>query len=751
MGSERPDGAGVVGTSILRGDGKDKVTGRARYVDDLPIADCWHGAVVRSPLPHGRLRGLELDGTFDWSSVVVVTAEDVRGSNVLDMHDKVMPVLATDAVRYAGEAVALVAAPTRELAAEAARKITVRLEELPAVTTLAEVVRQFETNDPAMVTLCAKTIRKGDLDAGFAAADFVIEQEYVTPHQEQLYLEPNGLVATPQDDGGVLIEGSMQCPFYIVNEAHEAIGLTKDQLRVRQATMGGAFGGKEEFPSLLGAYVALMAMKAGRPVKLVFDRHEDMLYSTKRHPSWVRHRTGVTRDGTLTAVHIDYILDGGAYMTISDVVMYRGILHAAMGYRCENVFVNGLTLQTNTFPNGAFRGFGAPQATFAFESHIDRLAERCGLTPHAFRRKNCFVEGDVTPTGQVLDVSVGTPAVLDDALERSSFDRNFRRCSNGRGDGPWYGIGCSFFAHGSAFTGEGEVKIGAKVALELDRWDGRPTFVVRVSSTELGQGAQTVLRQTAADGLAVDVDRVVFPFADTALVPDSGPTVASRTTMVVGSSLFKAGRELRRRLDEFAANELGETKTVFEVAEEYLQRHGSLRVLSGFELPPSVKWDQQTFRGDAYPAYSWGCNVAEVEVCPATLEITVKSITATFDIGTVVNPMLAEGQIEGGLVQALGYALLEDMAIRNGRYTHNRMQTYVVPTTLDVPPMAIASIEVPYPFATPGAKGVGELPLDGLAPAIANAVAAATGIRVPSLPITPEKLLAALQRGGERR
>ena len=763
-----PDGNnphGVVGKPILRGDGLDKVRGTARYVDDLEVPNCWHGVVVRSPIPHGKLLGLEKAEDFDWQQVVVVTPEDIKGTNILDMHDKVMPILATDKVLYAGEAMALVAAPTRELAEEAASKIKAKLEPLEGVTTLDEIVEQFKNGSPDKFVLCDKKIRKGDMEKGFGEADFIIENEYRTPHQEQLYLEPNGLLATPQDDGGVLIEGSLQCPYYVCNEAHEALGLPQKQLRVRQTTVGGAFGGKEEFPSLLGGYVALMAMKAQKPVKLIFDRHEDILNSTKRHPSWVYHKTGVKQDGTITAIHVDYVLDGGAYMTISDVVMYRGILHAAMGYRCENVYVNGVTLRTHTFPNGAFRGFGAPQATWAFESQIDELAQKCGMTPDEFRRKNCLLEGDRTPTGQILNISVGTPAVLHDALDRAKFKEKYEKCSQGKGDGKsWYGIGLAFFAHGSAFTGDGEVKIGAKVALELDDNDGEPAFFVRVSSTEMGQGAFTVLRQTTADGLQMGLDRIHYPFPDTALVPDSGPTVASRTTMVVGSSLYKAGVSMREKLEAFASEHFfdgakvemrndsftsGDKSCTFvEVAKKYLADNGKLRVLSAFELPPTVKWNQDTFEGDAYPAYTWGCNVTEVEIDKTTLEIDVKRVTATYDIGTVINPMLAHGQLEGGLTQAVGYAVMEDMDIRDGKFTHDRMQTYTVPTTLDTPEFDIKFVEFPYPHAKPGAKGVGEVPLDGLAPAIGNAITAATGVRIKELPLTPEKLFSLL-KGGE--
>ena len=753
---------GLVGRGVSRVDASDKVRGLARYADDLDVPGCWHGVIVRSPVSRGTLRSVKLDPACDASKAVVVTAQDIPGPNIVVMHDRAMPLLAFDEIRYIGEPLAVVAAPTRRQAIEVAEHVRIEIDELPAILTTAELVRKFkagelktgvEQNAPSGVggfaggapespdVLCSQSIVKGDVEKGFAEADQIVEAEYTAGHQEQLYIEPQGLVAIPQKDGGILIEGSMQCPYYIQHELHEALNLPAGKLRVRQAAVGGAFGGKEEFPSMLAGYCALPAMKAKKPVKIVYDRHQDILYTTKRHPVWVRHKTGVKKDGTITALKVDFLLDGGAYLTLSDVVMYRGILHAAMGYRCDHVFVNGIVGRTNTFPSGAFRGFGAPQAIWGVESHVDALARACGMTPHEFRLKNCLRVGDTTPTGMVLRDSVGSPAVLEEALKTSRFADKFAKCSRGRkGARKWYGIGLSFFAHGSGFTGDGESKIGTKVALDLGFENASPVVFIRVSSTEMGQGALTVLSQMAADGLGVDLDRVRYPLPDTGLVPNSGPTVASRTTMVVGSTVYSAACKLRQRLEESAGRPIAGSKSFEQIASKYLAEHGPLRVVEAFKLPDTVRWDQATFRGDAYPAFAWGCNVAEVEVDTRTLEIKVKKVTACFDVGRVINPVLVKGQVEGGLTQALGYAVMEKIGIKGGRFDANRMQTYVIPTALDVPEYDITFVEYPYEFAAPGAKGVGEMPMDGLAPAIANAIEAATGIRMTDLPITPEKL-----------
>lgn len=753
-----------IGQSLPRFDGEDKVRGRAQFVDDLEIPGCWHGWIVRSQVAHGRLKKIEFDPDFDWDSVVVVTAKDIPGPNVFVMHDRSMPVLAFDEILYYGEPLAIVAAPSLEMAKEAGLHIRPEIEELSAVLTLAEVVERYKRGDTDDVRLAEKTILKGNPDDALANADIVIEGEYTAGHQEHLYIEPQGMIAIPQANGGVYIRGSLQCPYYVTNEICEALGLPPEKVRVRQEAVGGAFGGKEDFPSLIAAYCALPALKSGKPVKIIYDRNQDILFSTKRHPCWVRHKTGLNRDGTIAAMKVEYFLDGGAYLTLSDVVMYRGILHAAMGYRCDNVSVLGVVWRTNTFPSGAFRGFGAPQAWWPLESHVDAMAAAVGMPPHEFRLKNALRLGDTTPTGMTLKNSVASPMIIEETIKRSGFAQKLKKCS--RGDlskRVWYGIGMSFFSHGAGFTGDGEAKIKSKAAVELDMLgDGQPGINIRASSTEMGQGAQTVLCQIVADAVGLPADRVRFPFADTALVPDSGPTVASRTTMVVGGTLATAALKLKEAIEQFASEEFfggrpvklkdaafvaqgQRTRSFKEIATAYLKKHGPLRTTHQFALPPETQWDQARFRGDAYPGFAWGCNVVELQVDTVTLQIKILKIYATYDIGTVVNPLLATGQMEGGLVQALGYALMEKIGIRNGRFDADRMQTYIIPTMLDVPPMDIRFLEYPCPYVPHGAKGAGELPMNGLAPAIANALEQATGIRMRDLPITPEKLLAALR------
>ncbi len=758
----------LVGHGMVRVDADGKVRGRTRYLSDIAYKGVLHGVVVRAPVARGILNALVPDPAFDWTKIVLATAKDIPGENVVHMHDRTMPLLAEigGEIRYRGEPVAVVAAKTPELAAEAATRIRVDVDELPPLLTLEEAIAIFKKSPEKLDTMKAQDIVKGDLAKGFAEADHVVEAEYRAGHQEQLYIENQGIVVFPQKDGSILAEGSLQCPYFPVHELNDPLQLPPEKIRVRQTPVGGAFGGKEEYPTMLVGYAALPALKSGKPVKIAYERHEDILYTTKRHPVWVRYKTGFKKDGTLTAIECDYILDGGGYLTISDVVMFRGILHCAVAYRCENVVIRGKVARTNSFPCGAFRGFGAPQAIWGIESHMDAIAARLGKTPHDVRRLVHARPGDVTPTGQVLSTENGSTACLDLALKRSDFARKLKQSSRGtlrKGQKKLYGVGLAFFAHGSAFTGDGESKFKAKGRMQLALLDdGKPGVNIRVSSTEMGQGVHTIFTQIAADALSLDPARIRFPMADTGLVPNSGPTVASRTTMVVGNVVHRASQDLKAQIEAFASlRHFRGEKTVLThsrlvakgrkpvafaaVAKEMLAELGEVNGIFQFNLPASTRWDQATFKGDSYPGYSWSANVAEIEIDPLTYEIAVTRVTAIVDVGRIINPILAAGQVEGGLTQALGYAIMEKVGTgKNGLYDASRLQTYIIPTSLDTPEYDVKFVEYPCAFAPPGGKGLGELPMDGLAPAIANAVEAATGQRIRQIPITPESIFAAL-------
>jgi CO/xanthine dehydrogenase Mo-binding subunit len=559
-------------------------------------------------------------------------------------------------------------------------------------------------------------IVKGDAARAMRGADRVVEGEYTTGHQEQLYIETNGVIAVPER-GGVTIYGSMQCPYYVHKALCVLLALPAERVRIVQMETGGGFGGKEEYPSMISGHAAILALKAGRPVKIVYDRAEDMLATTKRHPSIVRHKTGVARDGRIVAMEVDVLMDGGAYVTLSPVVLSRGVLHAGGAYRCEDVTIRGKAVMTNTPPNGAFRGFGAPQTLFAVEVHMDRIAESLGMDPAKLRERNALRPGDAMPTGQVLGGDCSAMEVLRTALARSQYHKKKQQFR-----GTNRGIGISLFFHGSGFTGGGEVKLASKASLELTQRGAR----ILVASTEIGQGTRTMHAQIVADALGIPYEAVETAEPDTAVVPDSGPTVASRTCMIVGKLLERCAHEMQQKLGGLSHA-------------EYLRRHGALVVTKEYEKPAEIHWDEANYRGDAYGAYGWACDVAEVSVDPDTFVASVEKITCVQEIGRAIHPVLAAGQIEGGTAQGAGYALLENVVMRDGRMANAQLTNYNIPTPLDAPEIDTVILENPYEHGPSGAKGVGEMPIDGPAPAIVNAIRS-LGFDIRDIPATPERI-----------
>jgi CO/xanthine dehydrogenase Mo-binding subunit len=696
-----------VGRNVPRKEGRDKVIGRALYVDDLIFPGMLHGRTVRSTIPRGEITDIRLD--FDRTGFTAADFRDVPAKNAVALIEDDQPCLAEREIRHFAEPILLLAHQDRERLLDAEHRIAIDYRPAEPVY------------DPQRSPKCFKeiVIEKGDIARGFTDAEVVVEGEYRAGHQEQLYIEPNGVIAVPEN-GGVTVYGSLQCPYYVHRALKALLGLSDEKVRVIQTETGGGFGGKEEYPSMIAGHASILALKSGRPVKLVYDRVEDMLATTKRHPAVIRHRTGVTRDGRLTAIEIDVLMDGGAYMTLSPVVLSRGVIHATGPYRCDHVRIRGRVMMTNTPPNGAFRGFGAPQTQFAAEVQMERIAETLGMDPARLREMNAFRPGDTTATGQKLGRDCSAVKVLREAVKRSRF-REKRRAWRGTNRG----IGLSLFFHGSGFTGGGEVKLASKASLELTETGVR----VLVASTEIGQGTRTMHAQIVADALGIPYENVEIEAADTARVPDSGPTVASRTCMVVGKILQRCAAEIRQKLGRKSPR-------------EYLSAHGPLIVTKEYAGPDGLYWDDATYRGDAYGAYGWGCDVVEVERDQVTFEIRPTRVTTLQEIGKAIHPILAAGQIEGGTAQGIGYALLEEVSMRDGRMANAQLTNYIVPTTLDTPEIDVTILENPYENGPFGAKGVGEMPIDGSAPAVVNAIRS-LGIDIRAIPATPERIMAA--------
>jgi CO/xanthine dehydrogenase Mo-binding subunit len=729
----------------LRREGPDKLTGKARYTDDYVFPGAWYGATIRSTVPHARLLGLELDPAFDWSRVVVMTAADIPGENVVASINDDMPALATDTIRHHAEPVALLAAPDKETLREARKRIEIRSEPLEPVFDPLESEQQF----------AAYEVNRGNVEEAFESATLVVQGEYRVGHQEQLYIENQAMIAEPRPDGGITITGSMQCPYYVHEALKRALGLSDTQAVITQAETGGGFGGKEDFPSVVAIHAALLAQRIGKPVRMIYDRHEDIASTTKRHPAIIRYRSGVAADGSLVAQDVEVIMDGGAYCTLTPVVLSRGILHAGGPYECPNVRIRGRAVATNTPPNSAFRGFGAPQTEFAAELQVARIADELAISPAELRERWVYREGGVTPTGQVLRESVAAVEVLERAMEAAEYER-IRDVSQqtralrwgqaaeaGRGfnstrvhSAP--GIGLAMAWHGAGFTGRGEINLASVAGVELGA-DG----VVRilVANTEIGQGTNTVMPMMVAEALGMDPDDVQMAPIDTSIVPNSGPTVASRTVMVVGGLVTAAAQRLRAIVEERSGGPFVETYRADA------QAHGATRVDEHFKPITDVDFDEETYTGDAYPAFGWACAIAKVDVDLDSGQVRVKSVVSANDVGRVIHPLLAEGQVEGGTLQAVGYGTIEEIKLKDGRYLNDRLSTYIIPTAMDAPRITAVLVEAPFSGSPHGAKGVGELPMNVAAPAIVDAIHDAIGAWVTELPATPERVLKALEEG----
>jgi len=733
----------IVGASVPRKEGVDKLLGRARYVDDIEREGMWHGATVRSSIPRGLILSIGYDRRIDWSEFAVVTAADIPGKNLIALIAADQPCLADGAVNHCDEAIVLLAHPDKYKLREAVDAVRIEYDPLPPVYTIEESERQNPIVWGADNLLKSFLLEKGDVDSAWDQAAHIVEGEYRTGAQEHLYIENNGVIAEWSEESGMTVWGSLQCPYYVHRSLLGVLDLPEDKVRVIQTETGGAFGGKEDYPSTLASHAALLAIKSGHPVKMVYDRMEDLAATTKRHPSRVRHRTALDSNGKLLAMDIQVATDGGAYSTLSSTVLSRATLHSSGPYVCPNVRVRSHSWATNTVPYGAFRGFGAPQAVFAIERHMDEIAAAIGLDPIEVRRRNFLHDGDTTATEQVMRDPVILDQLLDRALTESDYHaRRARFSRENQTHAVKRGMGIAAFYHGSGFTGSGERYLNSLAGLDVT-----PEGKVRVlvANTEFGQGTGTILSQIAAESIGIDYSDVIMAPADTGIVPNSGPTVASRTSMVVGRLIERAGLQLVNMLRKDAG--LGErfnSEEFFAASETYRAAKGEVVSLCRYEAPPGIFWDDQKYHGEAYPAFAWSVQVAQVAVDTVTYSAEVEEFWSVQEVGRVLNPVLAGGQIEGGIAQGIGYALYEKVLLQNGHMANNQMTNYIMPTAEDIPPIHVFFEEIPFEFGAYGAKGIGELPHDGPAPAILNAIRDATGIGFRAIPLLPEDLFTQL-------
>jgi CO/xanthine dehydrogenase Mo-binding subunit len=739
----------VVGVSVPRKEGPAKLTGQARYIDDLSLPGMIFGATVRSTIARGAIEEIRFGEGIPWHEFTIVTAKDIPGRNVVALIMDDQPCLADGMVNHPEEPILLLAHPDRHALAAAVAAVNITYKPAPSIHSIEESERRELIIWGKDNIFKSYRMEKGDVDQAWKDAAWIVEGEYTTGAQEQLYIEPNGVIAQAGSTGGLTVWGSMQCPFYVHKALVALTGLPAENIRVIQAETGGAFGGKEEYPSMLAAHASLLAMKSGRPVKIIYDRIEDMAATTKRHPSRTRHRTAISADGKLLAAEIDFATDGGAYATLSSTVLSRGTIHAGGPYYWPNIRVNAKAYATNTPPHGAFRGFGAPQSLFALERHMDYIAKTIGVAPDEFRRRNLLHQGMTTATNQVINEPIVMDQMLDRALELTDYHAKVKQFAvHNLTSTKKKGIGIGAFLHGAGFTGSGERYLNALAGVEATAAGG---IRVLVSSTEFGQGTNTILCQIAAETLGLEYDDVSMAPIDTSISPNSGPTVASRTAMIIGKIVRTAALKMRQTLIDSGLLEPSAGREPFLAAcQAYRKQFGDLQSFSRYEAAPNIFWNDELYSGEAYGAYAWAVYMAEVTVDTVTYSVTIDDFVALQEIGKVIHPVLAGGQIEGGVAQAIGYALYEKVMWKDGRMVNNQMTNYIMPTAEDIPPIRVYFEEVPYQYGAYGAKGIGELPMDGPAPAILNAVVQATGIEFNSIPLLPEDIFRAMTAEPER-
>jgi CO/xanthine dehydrogenase Mo-binding subunit len=772
-----------IGRSVIRPDVPDKVRGRAVYVADVQRQGMLHAATVRSA--GAAMKNIQIDTSTALKMPGVeriITASDIPGSRYVPLILSDQPFLAWNEVRFYGEPVALVVARTRQEAKKAARVVAITGEVIDPVLTVEDSVLSespgiFE-GDSGVNIFKKYHIQRGITDDFWSESHAVIEREYRTPHQEHAYLETQGMIAETDENGTVQVMGSMQCPFYIQDAVAAILGVSRAKITVIQMVTGGGFGGKEDVSSVVAGHVALASILTGRPVSLIYDRDEDFISMSKRHPSVIKVKIGASDDGVLTAADIYITLDGGAYSTLSPVVLWRSTVHAAGPYRWKAVQINSRAVATNTAPNGAFRGFGEPQSVFALESAMDELAQQLDMEPLAFRMKNLISSNtDQTATGQ----SATNPSVceaLQKAAEKIEWNTRIKKPFSGRVRSdmqPLRGLGCSVSFYGVGLGAEGKKldRAGAFVQVESDA-----SIRVFIGNTEIGQGARGVMAQIASETLAAPIECIHIHRVDTSRVPDSGPTVASRTTIMSGNAVINACQAIRRSLDAAAASILNcAAETIKTYQNGYYNADNPSEVVSfqktvsaatanrlmlsasGWYVADPTSFDSKgNGQGSAYSTYVWSANTVEVEIDPGTLQVKVLKLVSAHDIGKAINPREVCGQIEGGVLQGVGFALTEKIAysgltpsiqaVPDGIMLNPGFSGYICPTAMDAPEIVPIILENPYENGPFGARGIGEPPLIGVAPALANAVANALGVRVRELPVCPEQILNELIKQG---
>ncbi len=757
----------IIGRGVPRHDARDKVFGQTKYADDFVMPGTLCAKVLRSKYAAAQIVSIDTSRAEAMPGVhAVLTAKDVPHNETTSKFGQthsagggfegLYRVVADGKVRYMGEAVALVAAETLAQAEDAARAVDVIYDPLPGVFDPIEALKPdaYRVGEEDSNVVCAYKVRKGDVEAGFAQADAIVEGEYRVPFGDHVFLEPESGTAWIDEDGVLTIRASTQVIEHFRDIA-DIMGLPHNRVRVIAPMLGGGFGGKEDIT--VEAYLALLAYKTKRPVRLTYTREESILAHSKRHPYVMRYKTGATKDGKLVALDVELVSDAGGYPFLSPWVLLYSVVMATGPYIVPNVRVDGVSALTNNTFTSAYRGFGAPQVCFAYESQMDELAKKLGLSPLEFRMRNYLHTGDELGTGYALESAVLTDETAQHAWDALGEPTDPRSPDEVVGRGIASGMqsyGRLVYLHDSS---------RAYVGFELDG-----SVVVRSGVQDIGGGQASSIAQITAEILGVPMDDITVYFGDTALTPLAGTTTATRMLYMSGNATLKAARAVREAIvaqasamlevdperidlvDRMVCVEGGEKSIpIVDVVQACASLGVSISNLAQFNAPSRDLEKSDYVIGQIHPDYTFGTHAAEVAVDTKTGKVTVLKLVAAFDVGQSINKLSAQGQLEGGTVCGVGYGLLEDVKMDHGRTVTGALDTYLVPTAADMPdvvPIMLESRGGKGPF---GAKGIGEPASTSGAPAVTNAIADAIGIRLTELPLTPERILTALREREE--
>ncbi len=694
---------------IIKESLEDKITGEATYTDDIRMDNLLHGRTLRSTIAYGKILSIHYP-TLP-SGYYIVDRDDIPQNNVIKIIGEDQPVFSDGTVRYIGEPIALFIGKDRDILRKLLKETVVEYQELEPILSIPDSLRGGEKN-----LFTEYTLERGDLTSAKMRAAYSFKESFETGVQEHVYLEPQSMVAE-YADGEITIWGSLQS-FFPVKEAVEYC--TGYPVRVIQPSIGGGFGGKEDFPSLIACHASLGAIKSRGTVKIVYDREEDIISTTKRHPSQTSYEIFLDDNLNILGAEVDIKLEAGAYEGLSNLVLELMMAKCCGVYRVPALKVVGRTLKTNKLSFGAWRGFGAPQGNFCMETLLDIIAKRVGVSSLELKRRNLVKRGDPTTTGGSYREEVFLEEMLEEVLKRSCYYDKSKEIS-ATDKNRVRSIGLSFSTLGGGLTGNVEKNIAKSKVRLMKRRDGK--VVIYSSIVDIGQGAHITLRKIVAHVLAIPLERIIYAIPDSKNCPDSGPTVASRSILIIGKLLERAAEKLREKLT---------LPGEFEIVEEY--RH-----------PAGYRWEDEKHLGDANISHSFAVNVIEIEVDLISYRIYPIKYWGVYDIGTPIDPKIALGQVQGGVVQGAGYSHMEVMKFdHRGALLQKNLTDYLIPTSKDIFPVEVSFFKNRGEQGPMGAKALGELPFIGVAPAILAAVNRAFNCEIKRVPLNPEFLMEVL-------